>query len=117
MAEPEKTAAWMLAVFGWRIRWQDPVLNTGYRVHVGTGAQYLALYPPVDLQKISSDSHGFLAGLNHIGVCVRDLLVCEARVKKAEFTSRDHAQYEPGSQFYFHDFDGIVYEVVSYFFR
>ena len=48
---------------------------------------------------------------------MRDLLVCEARVKKAEFTSRDHAQYEPGSRFYFNDFDGIVYEVVSYFFR
>ena len=49
VAEPEKTAAWMQAVFGWRIQWQDPVLNTGYTLHVGTGAQYLALYRPVDL--------------------------------------------------------------------
>ena len=96
VAEPEKTAAWMQAVFGWRIRWQDPVLNTGYTVHVGTGAQYLALYRPVDLQKISSDSHGFLAGLNHIGVCVRDLVTCKARAKKAGFTPREHAVYELG---------------------
>jgi len=117
VAEPEKTAAWMLAVFGWRIRWQDPVLNTGYTVHVGTGAQYLALYRPVDLQKISSDSHGFLAGLNHIGVCVRDLVACEARAKKAGFTPREHAVYEPGSRVCFRDFDGIEYEVVSYFFE
>jgi hypothetical protein len=107
----------MQAVYGWSIRWKGAVLNTGYTVHVGTGVQYLALYRPVDLQKISSDPHGFLGGLNHIGVCVRDLEACEARVKKAGFTPREHAEYEPGSRFYFHDFDGIAYKVVSYSFE
>ena len=78
-----------------------PALNTGYTVHVGTDAQYLALYCPADLQKTPSDPDGFLGGLNHIGVCVRDLVACESRAKKAGFTPRDHAEYEPGSRFIF----------------
>ena len=41
VSDPEKTAAWMQTVFGWRIRWQGPALNTGYTVYVGTDAQYL----------------------------------------------------------------------------
>ena len=94
-----------------------PALNTGYTVHVGTDAHYLALYCPADLQKTPSDPDGFLGGLTHIGVCVRDLVACESRAKKAGFTPRDHAEYEPGSRFYFHDFDGIEYEVVSYSFE
>ena len=101
VSDPEKTAAWMQTVFGWRIRWQGPALNTGYTVHVGTDAQYLALYCAAGLQKTPSDPDGFLGGLIHIGVCVRDLVACESRAKKAGFTPRDHAEYEPGSRFIF----------------
>ena len=61
--------------------------------YILTEAQYLALYCPADLQKTPSDPHGFLGGLTHIGVCVRDLVACEARVKKARFTLRAHAEY------------------------
>ena len=43
VSDPEKTAAWMQAVFGWRIRWQGPALESGFRMHIGTEAQYLAL--------------------------------------------------------------------------
>ena len=113
VSDPEKTAAWMQAVFGWRIRWQGPALESGFTLHIGTEAQYLALYCPADLQKTQSDPHDFLGGLTHIGACVRDLVACDARAKKAGFTPRAHAAYEPGSRFYFCDFDGIEYEVVS----
>ena len=44
---------------------------------------------------------------------MRDLVARESRAKKAGFTPRDYAEYEPGSRFYFHDFDGIEYEVVG----
>ena len=91
ISDPEKTAACMQAVFGWRIRWQGPALESGFTLHIGTETQYLALYCPADLQKTPSDPHGFLGGLNHIGVCVRDLVACEARVKKAGFTLRESA--------------------------
>jgi catechol 2,3-dioxygenase-like lactoylglutathione lyase family enzyme len=30
VSDPEKTAAWMQAVFGWRIRWQGPALESGF---------------------------------------------------------------------------------------
>ena len=101
MVEPETTAAWMQTVYGWRIPWQDPALNTGYTVHVGTEAQNLALYRPADLRKTPSDPHSFLGRLNHIGACVRDIVACEARVKAAGFTPRDHAEYEPEPRFIF----------------
>ena len=68
VSDPEKTAAWMQTVFGWHIRWQGPALNTGYTVHVGKDAQYLALYCPADRPKTPFDLHEFLGGLNHIGV-------------------------------------------------
>ena len=90
---PEKTSAWMQALFGWRIRWHGPALESGFTLHIGTEAQYLALYCPADLRKTPSDPHGFLGGLNHIGVCVNNLVACEARVKKAGFTPREHAEY------------------------
>jgi hypothetical protein len=56
----------MQAVFGWRIRWQGPALESGFTLRIGTEAQYLTLYCPADLQKTPSDPHGFLGGLNHI---------------------------------------------------
>ena len=89
VSEPEKTAAWIQTVFGKRIRWQGRELNTGYTVHVGTEAQYLALYCPADLQKTPSDPY-FLGGLNHIGVCVRSCGLPSPR-EKVGFTPRDHA--------------------------
>jgi len=107
----------MQAVFGWRIRWHGAALESGFTLHIGTEAQYLALNCRADPQKTPSDPYGFLGGLNHIGVCVRDLVACEARAKKVGFTPRKHAVYEPGSRFYFRDFDGIEYEVVSYSFE
>ena len=83
----------MQAVFGWRIRWQGPALESGFTLNIGKEAQCLTLYCPADLQKTPSDPNGFLGGLTHIGVCVRDLVACEARVKKARFTLRAHAEY------------------------
>ena len=35
-------------------------------------------------------------------------------VVEAGFKPINHADYEPGRRFYFHDHDGIEYEVVSY---
>ena len=117
ISDPEKTAACMQAVFGWRICWQGLALESGFTLHIRKEARYLALYCPADLQKTPSDPLGFLGGLNHIGVCVRDLVACEARVKKVGFTPREHAEYLLGSWFCFRDFDGIEYEVVSYSFE
>jgi predicted enzyme related to lactoylglutathione lyase len=55
-----------------------------------------------------------LNGLNHIGVVVADLEATEARVKAAGYVPENHADYEPGRRFYFHDHNGVEIEVVSY---
>jgi catechol 2,3-dioxygenase-like lactoylglutathione lyase family enzyme len=52
--------------------------------------------------------------LNHVGVVVEDLDATEAKVRAAGFAPHSHADYEPGRRFYFHDRDGIEFEVVSY---
>ena len=43
-----------------------------------------------------------------------DLDAADERVRAAGFEPHSHADYEPGRRFYFHDADGIEWEVVSY---
>lgn len=113
--DPQKTAAMLYDLFGWQIRWQGEALAGGYTIHVGTDDQYLAIYTPKGpVPAPVGESYGKLGGLNHVGVVVDDLAACEARVKAAGLTPFNHADYEPGQRFYFHDGDGIEYEVVSY---
>jgi catechol 2,3-dioxygenase-like lactoylglutathione lyase family enzyme len=86
-------------------------------VHVGTEGQYLALYTGPDgasEQLPAQDNYRQLGGLNHVGVVVADLDAVEAAVKAEGLTPVNHADYEPGRRFYFHDNDGVEYEVVSY---
>lgn len=113
--DPRATAAWMEAVFGWHIRWQGPAISEGHTVHVGDATSYLALYRPRGaLVRNAAATYNTRGGLNHVAVTVPDLEATEARVRAAGFTPRNHADYEPGRRFYFHDGDGIEYEVVSY---
>lgn len=115
VTDPKATAAWMCDVFGWHIRWQGVALNgEGYTVHVGDDTGYLALYGPSTPPTDSGVSYAHRGGLNHIGLVVDDLDAAEARVKAAGFETHSHADYEPGRRFYFHDGEGIEYELVSY---
>ena len=45
---------------------------------------------------------------------VDDLDAAEAVVKAAGLEPFNHADYEPGRRFYFFDWDGIEFEMVSY---
>jgi catechol 2,3-dioxygenase-like lactoylglutathione lyase family enzyme len=108
------TAAWICDVFGWQIRWQGPSLNGGHTIHVGTPDAYVALYTHGTPTASTEDNYATTGGLNHIAVTVNDLDAAEKRVIAAGFTPTSHADYEPGRRFYFHDHDGIEYEVVSY---
>lgn len=115
VADPEATAAWMCDLFGWHVRWSGEAKNQGHTVHVGTGDQYLALYKPRGAaQTPTEDNYQTVGGLNHIAVTVDDLDAMEEAVRAHGFTPENHADYEPGRRFYFHDGDGIEYEVVSY---
>lgn len=112
--DPRATAAVLVELFGWTIRWEGPALNDGFTVHVGDADGYLALYAPGDGQGPAGDTYHTTGGLNHIGVEVDDLEAVEARVKSRGYRPHNHADYEPGRRFYFDGPDGIEFEVVAY---
>lgn len=114
VTDAHATAKWMQAVFGWRTRWQGASIHNGHSVHVGGESSYVALYQPPATPAEGVDNYNTTGALNHVAVVVDDLDAVEARVKGAGFEAHSHADYEPGRRFYFHDADGVEYEVVSY---
>lgn len=114
VSDPVATAAWMEHLFGWHLRWKGDAIDGGMTVHVGTKDRYLALYAPQKLRDDNASSYTSVGGLNHIAVVVDDLEEMEKKVTAQGFTCGSHQDYEPGRRFYFHDQDGIEYEVVQY---
>lgn len=115
--DPPNTAAMLSDLFGWKVRWEGAALNGGFTVHVGSEDSYVALYtgPGGVSNQVSADnSYHRVAGLNHIGVVVADLDLIEKKVKSMGIETHSHADYEPGRRFYFHDSDGVEFEVISY---
>lgn len=112
--DPQATARWMEEIFGWHIRWQGDAMAGGHTVHVGSEAQYVALYTPGDEVIKKGVNYTQVGCLNHIAVVVEDLDAMETAVKAHGFKTSNHADYEPGRRFYFHDADGIEFEVVEY---
>jgi predicted enzyme related to lactoylglutathione lyase len=111
--DPERSAKLMHDLFGWTIRWQGPSLNGGRTIHVGDDQFYLALYTS---QGAETPDDAFRKGrpLNHVGIVVDDLDDAEHRVAAAGLEPFNHGDYEPGRRFYFFDFDGTEFELVSY---
>ncbi|WP_425230637.1 VOC family protein [Sphingomonas sp.] len=111
--DPERTAALMTDLFGWRERWRGPSQLGGWTIHVGDANGYLALYTR---HGADTPADAFAKGrpFNHVGVAVDDLGAIEAKVAAAGLTPFNHGDYEPGRRFYFLDADGIEFEVVSY---
>ncbi len=112
--DARKTAEWLCDLFGWHIRWQGDAINGGYSIHVGNEDQYVAVFQPKSSKDNPETNYDTVGGLNHIAVTVDDIDGMEARVKEAGFTPQNHASYEPGRRFYFHDGDNIEYEIVQY---
>ena len=112
--DPIKTAQLLVDLFDWKIRWQGTAMETGFSVHVGNEAQYIALYCPAEPLTALRDPHSVKGGLNHIGICVSDIDETEAKVKMMGFTPYSHGDYEPGRRFYFTDGAGTEFEIVSY---
>ncbi|MEM8579562.1 MAG: VOC family protein [Pseudomonadota bacterium] len=115
VSDAPKTAAWMQKLFGWHVRWEGDVLDgRGYSMHVGTESHYVAIYADKAVAPAADVSQRTIGGLNHLAVVVDDLDATEAAVRAHGFETGSHADYEPGRRFYFHDHDGIQWEVVSY---
>ena len=114
VSDPQKTADMLCAIFDWNIRWRGDSIHGGYTMHVGGQDSYLAIYAQAEMRKAVPNDYKTVGAMNHVGVVVEDLDAAEARVLAAGFETSNHGDYEPGRRFYFHDHDGIEYEVVSY---
>lgn len=114
VSDPERTAALLVDLFDWHVRWKGGSIHAGQTIHVGTDTDYLALYTMPESTTDPVDSYRQVAGLNHIAIVVDDLDALEQRVIDAGFEPTNHADYEPGRRFYFRDHDNVEFEVVSY---
>lgn len=113
VSDADRTAAMLMELFGWRVRWRGSAADGGSTIHVGDDDNYIAVYME---RGGRSDPKGYAKGrpLNHVGVQVDDLEDAERRVKALGLKPFGHGDYEPGRRFYFFDADGIEFEVVSY---
>jgi catechol 2,3-dioxygenase-like lactoylglutathione lyase family enzyme len=107
-------AAQMVALLSdlcdWHIRWEGPSMNNGHTVHIGSDETYLELYT----NDQASGGYGKGQPLNHVGLQVEGLDAAEKIVTGAGLKPFGHDDYEPGQRFYFFDWDGIEFELVSY---
>lgn len=110
VTDPARSASLFSDLCGWHIRWEGPSKMGGQTIHVGNESNYLALY--TNDKAIGGLPKG--KPLNHVGLLVDDLDAAEAIVTKSGLEPFGHDDYEPGKRFYFFDWDGIEFEVVSY---
>ncbi|BDI60698.1 VOC family protein [Qipengyuania nanhaisediminis] len=118
VTDPERSAALFADLLGWEERWRGPSQFGGATIHIGergNGATYLALYTNDDA-RAESGSRRYAKGapLNHVGLLVNDLDAAARIVRDAGLEPFGHDDYEPGRRFYFFDWDGIEFEIVSY---
>jgi len=110
VSDPERVSALLQKLLSWHERWRGPAQGGGWTIHVGSEETYVALYTEGDLEK----RHAKGEPLNHVGLQVEDLAAAETVVAEAGLIPFGHADYEPGRRFYFFDWDGIEFEIVSY---
>lgn len=112
VSDPDRCAALLIELCEWHVRWSGPARSGGRTVHVGTGRDYIAFYQ--SLNKAPPTPWPLGKPLNHLALVVDDLDGAEAVVVRAGLKPYGHGDYDPGRRFYFLDWDGIEFEVVSY---
>jgi len=113
VTDPERSAALFKDLLGWQERWRGASQMGGETIHVGdpaNGDTYLALYTGEHVRGDYSKGQP----LNHMGLVVDDLEAAERIVADAGLKPFGHDEYDPGERFYFFDWDGIEFEIVSY---
>ncbi|WP_435202436.1 VOC family protein [Qipengyuania sp. 902] len=111
VTDGERSARLLEQLTGWHRRWEGPSLDNGRSIHLGDDHAYVAIHTSL---RISGDFAKSVP-MNHIGIAVDDLGAAEAVVVEHGLETFNHGNYEPGPRsFYFFDWDGIEFEVVSY---
>jgi catechol 2,3-dioxygenase-like lactoylglutathione lyase family enzyme len=111
VTDADRTADLIARLTGWHRRWDGPSLNGGRSIHLGSDDAYVAIHtsPSVTGNFVKS------VPLNHVGIAVDDLAAAEALVAGEGLVPMNHSDYDPGPKsFYFFDWDGIEWEIVSY---
>ncbi|WP_225204756.1 VOC family protein [Novosphingobium huizhouense] len=111
VSDPSRTASFLAALTGWTERWRGPAIHEGWTIHLGDAFDYIALYTT---REPFAGQFAKGAPLQHIGIVVDDLDAAEAIVMAHGLVPFNHADYAPGRRFYFLDWDGIEFELVSY---
>lgn len=107
----DRSAALLQDLLGWSIRWRGDHHRGGETAHVGSKDCYVSLYTREDVAGDYSKGQP----LNHLGLRVDDINAAEKVVTQHGLEPFSHGKYEPGPRsFYFFDWDGIEWEVVSY---
>ena len=117
VSRPERSAELFRQLCGWEERWRGPSQLGGETIHVGesgNGGNYIALYTNDDVKAQDELRYSKGKPLNHIGLLVDDLDAAEQVVIAAGLEPFSHGDYYPGRRFYFFDWDGIEFEVISY---
>ncbi|MBO9497902.1 MAG: VOC family protein [Novosphingobium sp.] len=110
VSDPERLSTLLQNLLGWHERWRGDAMAGGWTIHVGDEADYLALYS----DRRPRDRFAKGVPFNHVGLLVDDLDAAERVVAEAGLEPFNHDDYDPGRRFYFFDWDGIEFEVVSY---
>ena len=110
VSDIERSAAFFEKLLGWKQRWRGRTGNGGETIHVGEAESYLALH---DTRQPHAPAR-YGEPLNHVGLLVGDLDAADRVVAEVGLKPFGHDDYEPGRRFYFFDWDGIEFEVVSY---
>lgn len=110
VSDIDRSSKLLQELCGWEERWRGPALNNGETIHVGEEFSYIAIY--TDRAQHERFTRG--VPLNHVGLLVDDLDGAEKVVIEAGLVPFNHADYDPGRRFYFLDWDGIEFEVLSY---
>lgn len=113
VSDVDRSANFFAGLLGWHQRWRGAATNGGETIHLGQageGRNYIAFY--TDKADHSGQSKG--KPLNHVGLLVNDLESAEDAVIAAGLVPFGHGDYAPGRRFYFFDWDGIEFEIVSY---
>ena len=89
VTDPERSAALLKQLCGWRERWRGPSQLGGWTIHVGDETTYLAIYTN------EKAKGGFAKGvpLNHVGLLVDDLESVDVRAMGAAL--RYHEAFAP----------------------
>ena len=110
VSDPDRSSKLLQDLCGWRERWRGPSQMGGWTIHVGTERDYIAFYT----HEAPPRHHAKGMPLNHVGLVVDDLDEAERTVIAAGLVPFSHGDYDPGRRFYFFDWNGIEFEMVSY---